>query len=113
MKIIEILSDEKLSGKKKLKAINTLVDNVRGVYGNEDVKIESVKVNSANGFVTIGLLTTDEKVAVAEQAIRSAISMATAVTEATEGAIFDRSLEAFIATDALLTNLDEESESSY
>ena len=113
MKIIEILSDDKLSGKKKLRAINSLVDGVRGVYGNEDVVIESVKVNSVNGFVTIGLLTTDEKVAVAEQAIRSAISMATAVTEATEGSIFDRSLEAFIATDALLTNLNEKSESQY
>ena len=113
MKIIETLANGKLSAKKKLKAVTDLVADVRGTYGNEDVKIESIKVNSVNGFVSIGLLTADEKAAVAEQAIRTVISMATAVTESTEGAIFDRSFEAFIATDALLTNLDEKSESSY
>jgi len=113
MKIIEILADNKLEAKTKLKSVKELVDSVRGVYGNKDVEITSVKVNSVNGMVSVGLLTKAEKVAVAEQAIRKCIGAATAITEVKEGAIFDRAFEALVATDGLLCNLSEKSDSAY
>jgi len=113
MKIIEILNNEELSGKEKLKAVKGLVKDARAEYGNVDAEITSVKVNSANGMVSINLLSTDEKVAVSEQEIRRAISQASAVAENVEGSVFDRAFEFAIATNPLLANIGEKSESKY
>jgi len=113
MKIIETLNNEETSSKEKLKAIKSLVKTARAEYGNEDVEITSVKVNSVNGMVTIDLLSTDEKVAVSEQEVRRAISQASAVAENVEGAVFDRALEFAISTNPLLANISEKSTSKY
>ena len=113
MKIIEELGNEKLSGSKKLKAVKNLVKECRETYGNEDVEITSVKVNSVNGMVSVGLLTTDEKVAVSEQEIRRCISQATAVSENVEGSVFDKAFEFAISCNPLLTNINEKSTSKY
>ena len=113
MEILNTLNNEELSSKVKLKAVKQLVKACREVYGNEDVEITSVKVNSVNGMVPINLLSTDEKVAVAEQEIRRAISQASAVADNVEGAIFDKALEFAISTNPLLTNINEKSTSKY
>ena len=113
MKIIESLNNDELSGKERLKAVKSLVKSARGEYGNEDVEITSVKVNSVNGMVSINLLSVDEKVAVSEQEIRRAISQASAVAENVEGSVFDRAFEFAIATNPLLANIGEKSESKY
>lgn len=115
MKILETLaaSGKKDTAASKLKAVVALVENVRGTYGNEDTEITSVKVNSVNGWVNVGLLTADEKVAVAEQAIRSCISQATVVAESVQGAVFDRAFEAAVAVNPILTNINEKSDSQY
>ena len=113
MKIIETINNEELSGKEKLKAIKSMVKTCRSEYGNEDVEITGVKVNSVNGMVTVSLLTTDEKVAVAEQEIRRCISQATAVSENVEGSIFDKAYEFAVACNPLLTNIGEKSTSKY
>ena len=113
MEILNTLNNEELSSKVKLKAVKQLVKACREVYGNEDVEITSVKVNSVNGMVPINLLSTDEKVAVSEQEIRRAISQASAVADNVEGAVFDRSFEMSIGTNPLLTNINEKSTSKY
>lgn len=113
MKIIETLSKEKVSASDKLKAVKALVKNCRAEYGNEEAVITTVKVNSVNGMVSVGLLTKSEKIAVAEQQIRRCISTATAVAENKEGAVFDRAFEFAISTNPLLVNLNEKSDSKY
>lgn len=115
MKILELLAQDgkKDTATKKLSAVTTLVDNVRGVYGNEDAEITAVKVNSTEGLVSVNLLTSDEKVAVATQAIKRAISRATVIAENTEGAVFDRAFESIVACDPILTNLSMKSDSAY
>ena len=112
MKILEILASED-TAKTKLKAVRTLVKSVREVYGNSDTEITSVKVNSVDGWVSIGLLTNDDKVAVATQAIKTCISQATVVAENVEGSVFDRAFEAAVAVHPVLTNLNEKSDSQY
>ena len=77
------------------------------------LEITSVKVNSVNGMVSVGLLTTDEKVAVSEQEIRRCISQATAVSENVEGSIFDKAFEFAVACNPLLTNINEKNTSKY
>lgn len=113
MKILEVLADSEATATDKLVAVTTLVEDVRGTYGNEDAEITSVKVNSVNGWVSVGLLTKEEKVSVAEGAIRSCISQATVVAESVEGAVFDRAFEAAVAVSPILVNLSEKSDSKY
>ena len=112
MKILEILASEDTS-KTKLKAVRTLVKSVREIYGNKDAVITSAKVNSVDGWVSIGLLTNEDKVAVAAGAIKTCISQATVVAESVEGAVFDRAFEAAVAVHPILTNLNEKSNSLY
>ena len=113
MKIIEVIADNEVSAKDKLKAVKRLVAEVRATYGNEDVDIPSPKISTVNGNVDINLLTTDEKVAVAERELRRCISQASAVTENIEGSLFDRTFEQCIATNSVLVNLNKKSTSKY
>lgn len=115
MKILETLANDskKMTASLKLKAVRNLVKDVRATYGNEEAEITSVKVNSSEGLVSVGLLTNDEKVAVATQVIKKCISQATVIAENTEGAIFDRAFESLVAVHPVLTNLNEKSDSQY
>ena len=113
MEIIETLNNEELSNKEKLKAVKDLVKEVRKTYGNDDLDITTVKVHTTEGLTPLSLLTNDEKVAVASQELKRIITRATAVTEATEGALFDRSFEAFVAVNPILCNINEKSTSKY
>ena len=113
MKIIAILAEKKTSGKDKVKAVTDMVSKIRKTYGNEDATIEPVKVNTTNGWVSLDILTDDEKAAVAEKEIRNCIAAATAETEATEGSVFDRAFEAKVATNKVLANISMTSGSAY
>ena len=113
MRIIEVIADEEVSAKDKLKAIKNLVKEVRATYGNEDQNIPSPKIATVNGNIDINLLTADEKVAVAENEIRRCISQASAVAENVEGSLFDRSFEFSVAVNPILVNLHKKSTSKY
>jgi hypothetical protein len=113
MRIIEVIADNEVSAKDKLKSVISLVIEVRATYGNEDVDIPSPKISTINGNVDINLLTTDEKVAVAENEIRRCISQASAVADNVEGALFDRAFEFAVATNPVLVNLSKKSTSKY
>jgi len=113
MKILEILRDEELKGKDRLKAVSKLVDKVREKYGNSDKEIQPVKVNTTNGMVPISLLATDEKVIVATNEIESIIAMTTAVAESNEGSVWDRIFEGYVAVNPILCNINQETESEY
>ena len=113
MKILETLNNEKTSTTEKLAAVTALVETVRVKYGNTEVEIQAPKVPTTNEVVAIGLLTNDEKLAIATEEVKSAIAMASAVTENTEGAVFDRVFEGFVAVNPILVNLNQESDSEY
>jgi hypothetical protein len=113
MKILNTLNNEETTSTEKLETVANFVKVVRERYGNADKEITPNKVYTSEGYVPISLLSNDEKVVVATQEIKEAIAMATAGTENTEGAIFDRVLEALIAVNPILVNLDMESDSAY
>ena len=113
MKILETLQDQKVSAKKRLKAVLELVASTREAYGNTDAEITPRKVNSTDGVVPVSLLTPDEKVAVATQAIKNAIAQATSINEAVEGSVFDSEFERIISVDAVLVNINASSDSKY
>lgn len=113
MKILKTLGNEEATVSEKLEAIKKLVKKVRETYGNADVEIDQIKVQTVDGYVPLSLLTDEEKVAIATSRIKSAVAGATVVTEDTQGAKFDRVLEAQVAVDAILCNLDAESDSQY
>ena len=112
MKILKKLNSE-LPADDKLTAINKFVTKVRVEYGNDDVEISPVKVHTTEGYVPLSLLTSQEKVAVGTQEIRNAVAQATIITEDNEGAKFDRVIGGIVAINAILSNLDAESDSQY
>ena len=113
MKIIEVLNNEEIAGKEKLKSVKSLVKVCREAYGNEDVEVPSVKVQTTEGNVSIDLLSTDEKVAVATNEIRRCIANATAVAENVDGAVWDRAFEFAVSTNNILANIGMKSKSKY
>ena len=113
MKILAILSDEKMENDKKLAAVGKFVGTVRKQYGNADADITAKKVATSDGLIPISLLSPAEKVAVATAEVKQIIQMATAGTENVEGAVFDRVLEALVAVNGILCNLDQETDSAY
>ncbi len=113
MKILKVLGEEETTAAIKLAAVNAFVATVRSKYGNGDVEVTAGKVPSVDGMVPISLLNDSEKVAVATNEIKQAVSMATAICEGTEGALFDRVIEGFVAVNSILCNLDAESDSAY
>ena len=113
MKILETLNNEETSVTEKLTSVTALVETVRAKYGNTEVEIQAPKVPTTNGAVSIGLLTNDEKLVIATEEVKSAIAMASAVTENIEGAVFDRVFEGFVAVNPILVNLNQESDSEY
>ncbi len=113
MKILDILTDNEVTPKDKLKAINKLVKDVREVYGNGDMDIRPVRIPTVNGNVDISLLNKEEKVVIAEQEIRKCISTATAVTDNVEGSVFDKQFEYCVAVNPILVNIGKRSTSRY
>jgi len=113
MKILATLSNEKIENEEKLNAVNEFVAAVRKQYGNTDAEIPAKKVATFEGMVPISLLSPDEKIAVATNEIKQIISMATAGTENADGVVFDRVLEALVAVNGILCNLDQETDSAY
>ena len=113
MKILETLQNDKIEASEKLEAINKLVSKVRKRYGNEEVDITPTKVNTVEGQVPVSLLSKDEKVAVATQAIKNAVLQATTISENVEGAVFDSEFERIVSVDSVLVNLNLESGSKY
>ena len=113
MKILNTLNNEETTSTEKLDAVKAFVTSVRTKYGNTDKDIQPGKVPTTEGYTPISLLSNDEKVAVATGEIKEIIAMTTAVVENTEGMIFDRVFEGFVAVHPILTNLDLESDSEY
>ena len=113
MKILNTLNNEETTSAEKLAAVAAFVTTVRTKYGNLDKEITAVKVPTTTGFVPISLLTNEEKIAIAESEIREIITMSTAVSENSEGSLFDRVFEGFVAVNPILVNLDQVSDSEY
>ena len=113
MKILETLQNEDVKAPEKLQAVVDLVSTIRKKYGNGDKEVEPSKVSTTDGNVPVTLLTTEEKVAVAQSAIKNAALQATAICEGAEAAVFDREFERIIAVDSVLSNLNKSSDSQY
>lgn len=113
MKLLKALGSEELTNTEKLETINKFVTEVRAAYGNADEVIDPIKVRTVDGLVPLSLLNDEEKVAIATGIVKTAVANATIVTEETQGAKFDRVLEGLVAVDAILSNLDAESDSKY
>lgn len=113
MRILKLLGSEEITDTEKLEGLKAFTTIVREKYGNTDIDIDEIKVNTADGHVPLSLLTDAEKVAVATQRVKTAVATATIACENTQGAKFDRVLEGMISIDPILCNLDSTSDSEY
>ena len=110
MSITKTLSNKDLSSEKKLANIAEVVGTLRESYGNSDVKIEDVKINTTHGVLPFSHLEDDSKV---EALLNEALNIKTAAIAAVEdnpGVVLNKKVEELIATSPLFANASADSE---
>ena len=113
MTISQILDDTESSAAEKLSELGSVITKARKAYGNEELEIAIPKVPTTDGYVTMQLLSADDKLVLASTEIRNIIINVTAGTELTEGVVFDRQLEFYLAINPILVNLGATTKSAY
>lgn len=112
-KLTDIFADKDMKAEDKVVAIAEVVATARKNYGNTELTITAPKVPTTEGNVDIKLLKAEDKVAIAEQQVRNIIAKVVAGTECTEGVIFDRQVEFYLAINPVLTNITAATDSDY
>lgn len=112
MKINEIIERD-ISDSEKVVAIAEIVSKARKNYGNADIEISTIGINTTDGIVDMEYLGSGDKVAVAHREFKNCVLQAIEHCKCTEGSILDKEIESLIATNPVLVNLLKESESSY
>ena len=113
MTFTQILIDEDTSDETKLAKVSELITDIRKTYGNSDVVLKVPEVNTADGLKPITLLTTKDRLALAERVIRTIATDAYEDVQQTEGVSFDRRVEEYVAINHILSNLQTSNGSKY
>ena len=104
MSITKTLSDKDLSAADKLTSIAEVVGTLRKSYGNSEVKIEDVKVNTPHGYLPFSNLEDESKVEILMNEALSIKATAIATVEDNPGVVLNKKVEELIATSALFAN---------
>ena len=113
MTISQILDNNDMPAAEKVAGLAKVIAKARTAYGNTDLEITAPKVHTTDGSVPIKLLSDEDKVALASIEIRSILTKVTAGTECTEGVVFDKQIEFYLAINPILANLTAKVESAY
>jgi len=113
MTILEILRDEELSSQKKLDSIQDIVNTIRQKYGNTDAEITSPEVTTATGLQPMAMLTAEDKLALVNRVVDAIRTDSYEDAQNAEGVVLDRRVEEYVATNAILNNLDATLDSAY
>lgn len=105
MSITKILSNKELEDADKIAQVSEIIARVRETYGNSDAEIDSVKVNTPQGYMDFSFLEEDSKVALLKDQARSIKATAVEYAEQTPGANVQRKVEELLATHPMFANL--------
>ena len=104
MSITKTLADKNISAEDKLEKIAEVVGTLRKSYGNSDIKIADVKVNTSHGMLPFSNLDDDSNVEALLNEALNIKSTAIACTEENSGIMLNKKVEELIATSALFAN---------
>jgi hypothetical protein len=113
MRLTEILDNKETPAAEKLKQLFNVVIKAREAYGNIETVLTSPIVNSTEGYVDMKYLSAEDKLALAQQQIRYITTEVIAITDTTEGTVFDREFERLLAVNSTLSNLTTTVDSKY
>lgn len=113
MSITTTLSNKEMSAADKLSSVADIVKIIRENYGNQDVEIPSLKVNTPNGNIPFNHLENDSKVEVLSGQAASIKAKAIAYVEENEGTVLNKKVEELIATNPFFANISAKSEFEY
>lgn len=112
--ISEILStsNKKMKPAEKVAAIVEVVNSTRKAYGNDDVEIKPLSVNSANGSTAIQYLDNKDKLALVTCEVAKIRTAAIEATESTSGVVFNAEVQKLVSINPTLANLSATTEST-
>ena len=113
MTFAQILTDEDTSDETKLTKVSSLVKEIRETYGNSDVVLEALEVNTADGIKLITFLSAKDKLVLAERVIKAITTDAYEDVQQAKGVSFDRRFEEYVAINPILSNLETSNGSKY
>lgn len=113
MTITQILANEDTSPTEKLRQVSQVVDKIREIYGNTAYEIASVEIPTCDGFKPLAMLGDDTRVGLVKKVIADITNKAHEDCLENEGIVFDRRIEEYIATNPVLTNLEDKLDSKY
>jgi len=105
MSITKILADEEMSNEQKLEDVAYIVTVAREKYGNTDLEIESVDVNTTDGMVGFEYLTDESKVYILSREAQSIRTAAVEYSRNVQGVVLSKKVDEFVATNALFCNI--------
>ena len=108
MSITKILGNKDLSADDKLVQVSEIVATLRKSYGNIDVAVEDIKVNTTHGTLPFSSLESDSKVECLTNEALNIKAEALAAVENNPGIMLNKKVEELIATSPLFANATAE-----
>jgi len=113
MSISKILADKDLTNEDKLSRVKEIVETIRNAYGNTEVEIEDVKVNTTNGAIPFSHLEADSKVELLKNETANIKVAALSEVEMNPAIVLNKRVEEMVATNNYFANISTESDFEY
>ena len=105
MSITKILASKEASDEDKLKSIAEIIAGVRESYGNADVEILPVKVNTPHGFLPFINLEDDSKIEVLKNQAMAIKAAAITFVEENQGTVLNKRVQELLAINPFFANV--------
>jgi hypothetical protein len=113
MSITKTLNDKALTDADKLSKVAEVVAGAREAYGNSDVEIPAIKVETPHGRLSFNHLEDDSKVEILRNQALHMKSAAIAYVEAHPGTVLNKKVGELLATNPYFANVDAATEFEY
>ena len=104
MSITKILMCKDTESKEKLEKVAEIVAGAREAYGNADMEIECVKVNTPHGYMPFSHLEDESKVSLLTNEALNLKSKAISAVEANPGMVLNKKVQELLATNMFFAN---------
>ena len=105
MSITKVLADKEISNEQKLDIVANVVGRAREAYGNTDLEVESVDVNTTDGMMGFEYLTAESKVYILSREAQSIRAQAVEYARNVQGVVLSKKVDEIVATNPLFCNI--------
>jgi hypothetical protein len=105
MSITKVLADKEMSDEQKLALVAEVVEQAREAYGNADLEVESVDVNTTDGMMGFEYLTAESKVYILSREAQSIRAQAVEYARNVQGVVLSKKVDEIVATNPLFCNI--------